>query len=354
MTLASAARALTTHWTRELSQKAFVPRAGWAAPAPLPKGGYARADLWINHGADDGPARWRPSGVAPQPLRAAVFFVHPTSCWDREHWNGELGGALIERATTAFVRHLVSPFGEATELWVPRYRQATFGAFLGDHPEAERALDLAYSDVEAAFAVFLAGVPADLPIVLAGHSQGAVHLMRLMRDHVAGRPLAARVAAAYVVGWPISLAHDLPLMGLPACTAPDQPGCVLSWLSFGDPADPALLLDAYARRAGLDGQSRAGSPFLCVNPISGRQNDEAPASANLGSLLPAGARLAPGLVGTRCGADGLLHISAPPLMKALALPGNNYHIHDIPLFWANLRADVARRVAAWRAQGGTI
>ena len=32
------------------------------------------------------------------------------------------------------------------------------------------------------------------------------------------------------------------------------------------------------------------------------------------------------------------------------LPGNNYHVYDIPLFWANLQADVARRMAAWTPQ----
>ena len=33
-------------------------------------------------------------------------------------------------------------------------------------------------------------------------------------------------------------------MSLPACTAPQQRGCVLSWQSFGDPANPDLILDA--------------------------------------------------------------------------------------------------------------
>jgi hypothetical protein len=31
------------------------------------------------------------------------------------------------------------------------------------------------------------------------------------------------------------------------------------------------------------------------------------------------------------------------------LPGNNYHVYDIPMFWMNLRRDVATRLAAWRA-----
>jgi hypothetical protein len=34
-------------------------------------------------------------------------------------------------------------------------------------------------------------------------------------------------------------------------------------------------------------------------------------------------------------------------MGPFVAPGNNYHVYDIPLFWANIRADFARRVGAW-------
>jgi hypothetical protein len=32
-------------------------------------------------------------------------------------------------------------------------------------------------------------------------------------------------------------------------------------------------------------------------------------------------------------------------MGPYVLPGNNYHVYDYPLFWANVRADVL-----WRTQ----
>jgi hypothetical protein len=45
----------------------------------------------------------------------------------------------------------------------------------------------------------------------------------------------------------------------------------------------------------------------------------------------------------------VLLIGPPPQMGGYVLPGNNYHVYDLPLFWANTRADVIRRVAAWKA-----
>ena len=57
----------------------------------------------------------------------------------------------------------------------------------------------------------------------------------------------------------------------------------------------------------------------------------------------------PGAVSARCDASGLLLIGDPPELGPYVLPGNNYHVYDIPLFWANLRRDFGRRVGAWLA-----
>ncbi|MDE2403829.1 MAG: DUF3089 domain-containing protein [Sphingomonadales bacterium] len=342
-------------WAGTLSEIAFVPSTPFEAPAPLSADAYAATGRWVARPGQAGPTAWLPRGAtAGAKLDARVFYVHPTSLFDRTRWNAALSDPAVDAVTDAFVRAQASAFN-AGEVWAPRYRQATFGAMLTAKPEGRRALDVAYGDVRAAFAAFLRADRGEGPIVLVGHSQGALLLMRLLRDEVAGKPVAARVAAAYVVGWPVSIAHDLPAMGLPACTGPDQPGCVLSWMSYAEPADVSATLAVYAREPGLDGASRRGSPIFCVNPLTGAPGTAAPASANRGTLLPeagpAGAALAAGIVPARCGPQGFLLIGPGPQMGAEVMPGNNYHVYDIPLFWANVRADVARRVAAWRAAG---
>jgi hypothetical protein len=343
-------------WSGKLTEIALVPDKGFTQPAPVAANRYAEFKMWISRperGTDD-PARWLPQGAAAggEPIKAAVFFVHPTSYLEKANWNAPLDDPGSRDLADTMVRGMASPFNQAAQLWVPRYRQATFGAFLSDKPEALQALDLAYGDVAAAFDEFLAKVPAGDPIVLAGHSQGAYHLRRLLQERIAGKPLAQRIAAVYAIGWPVSLDHDLPLLGLPACAAPNQSGCVVSWLSYGEPADPAMTLTAYARRPALDGQSPGGSAFLCSNPLTGGVGGSAPASANLGTAKPdkdvTTATLVTGGVPAECRTDGFLSVGAAPDMGAYVLPGNNYHIYDIPLFWANLRADFAKRVQAWK------
>ena len=93
----------------------------------------------------------------------------------------------------------------------------------------------------AAYEEFLREAPADRPIILAAHSQGSLHLMRLLQERIRGAPEAERIVAVYLVGWPVSVTADLPALPFPACAAPDQARCILSWQSYAEPADPSQM-----------------------------------------------------------------------------------------------------------------
>jgi len=384
-------------WSREATEIAFVPRGEFVAQEPLAANAYNDPAMWYSRpgiGISD-PARYEPAiaetvtdpaartpssespaaerGLAGSRLAVessrigdaaraddappfAVFFVHPSSyiplaLTEQANWNAAPGDVTAETRARLFIKGMASAFNRADEIWAPKYRQAVAGAFLTDKPEASQAIDAAYADVREAFRFFLASAPKDKPIVLAGHSQGALHILRLLRDEVAGKPVRRRIAAVYAVGWPISIEHDLPTLPLPACAAPTQAACIVAWSSFAEPADPALLLSRYSRTPGFDGQPRGEGPILCVNPLTGGTGGTAPASANLGTLVPrddlSGGDLVAGAVGARCDARGLLLIGDPPRLGQGVLPGNNYHVYDIPLFWKNLQGDVVRRVSAW-------
>jgi hypothetical protein len=314
---------------------------------------YALASSWLARpGLADDPALWLPDGVVNATTgSAAVFYIHPTTYLERDRWNAPLtAGGDTQFRTTLFVQSQASAFNGAGQVWAPRYRQAAFGAFLLDSEDAQSALDLAYRDVLAAFDQFLREA-GDRPIVLAGHSQGALHLERLLRERIAGKPIAKRIVAAYVVGWPVSVSADLPALGLPACTAPDEAGCILSWLSFGEPANPDLILDEWDHSRGLTGADRRREDALCVNPISGAKDARAAARDNPGTLVPSSdlksATLQASTVGGHCDKGLLIVDGAIPPLGPYVLPGNNYHVYDYALFWGAIRRDAERRLAAW-------
>lgn len=351
-------------WGQKLLAVVMIPKAHFTVQPPLSPADYAKRSMWLarpDMGAAD-PALWLPpSVVRTEPGSAAIFYVHPTSYlapFTSAHWNDTLTDKDSDTIAQRLTKGQASAFNTVGQIWAPRYRQAHFGAFLTESDDATRAINAAYHDVAAAFDAFLAANPSG-PIILVGHSQGSLHLMRLMKEKIAGKPAAARIAAAYLAGWPVSITADIPAMGLPACQTAQQAGCILSWQSFAEPAETSPVTQAYARYRGLTGADRTGTPMLCTNPLTGRSDSAAPASANLGTLVqadPAGnkqSELVKGAVGARCGNGknaGYLLIGEPPELGPYVLPGNNYHVYDYALFWANIRADAQKRLATYLKQ----
>jgi len=130
---------------------------------------------------------------------------------------------------------------------------------------------------------------------------------------------------------------------IPICTGPEQTGCLISWCTFAEGADPGAY---WVGDEGADGQP------VCVNPLSWRCDEiRVDASANRGSIaVPAlgGPRTPrPGRAGARC-ADGLLWVDpdALPGLLRLHLDGD-WHAHDYALFYMNVRENSQRRLDAF-------
>lgn len=343
-------------WGDQVLVRMATPRGHYQEPVKGTEPDYSKEASWLaKPGMAQDPSDWIPEGVigttTGQP--AATFYVHPTTYLERDRWNAplDLQGEPSNRARL-FVESQGGAFNSVSDVWAPRYRQAAYGAFLLKNDDAERALDLAFRDVLAAFDAFMAAQPAGKPVILAGHSQGSLHLLRLLAERKAA--LSNRLVAAYVAGWPVGLTSDLPATGLPACAAPDQAGCVLSWQSFRDPANTGLVTKAWVGTEGLTGAPRTREDLLCTNPLTGTRAGIAPPAENNGTLVPNGdlssAALELGRVGARCERGFLLIDGEVPNLGSYVLPGNNYHVYDYALFWGSIRADAERRLAAWRAR----
>ena len=333
-----------------------TPQGHYREPAKGSGPDYSSDSAWLaKPGLTDDPSKWLPEGVIATAIDrpAATFYVHPTTYLERDRWNAPLDAAG-EPAIRArlFVESQAGVFNGISEIWAPKYRQAAYGAFLLKNEDAQKALDLAYRDVRAAFDAFLATQPAGKPIILAAHSQGSLHLLRLMAERKGA--MNERLVAAYVGGWPVGLASDLPATGSPACTAPKQTACVLSWQSFKEPANTGLVTQAWVGTEGLTGAPRTRDDMLCTNPLTGTKNGTGPPAANQGTLVPDGgltrATLEPGRVGARCDQGFLIIDGEVPNLGPYVLPGNNYHVYDYALFWGSIRVDAERRLAAWRAR----
>jgi hypothetical protein len=334
---------------------AMQPRGSFAAQTPPPAPDYARPESWAARPERVDPVDTAPPGLTDEQASAPadVFFIHPTTYFSGKAWNaaydaGGTTGAVLE---TGVLRNQASVFTGCCRVYAPHYRQAALYSFRDDNADSLGALDLAYQDVVRAFEHFVKVDSPNRPFILAAHSQGSLHAVRLWQEHIAGTPLQARMVVAYIVGYmiPTELVKD----GLPVCEAPTQTGCVAGWRTY----QSGVAVGHQAPRVWLHGAyvPTAEHQSVCTNPLT---FSAAPAQAaeNLGSLamrrrsgatLPA---LVPGIVGARC-QDGYLLIDEPtdPAFHTSWMGKGNYHVLDYGLFYLNLRNNAVARVRAFVA-----
>lgn len=331
----------------QLLQMAVSPSISFAESPQAPAPDYSRQESWVARpDIADNPALWTPAGIrrAPHPA-AAVFFISPTAFMQRGRWNAPLDDAATNERLDMFARGQASVFNGVGDIWIPRYRQATLGAFYKPGPDAAKALALAFGDVSRAFDAFLAAQPADRPIILAGHSQGSLHLLHLLKQRAGS--MGGRLVAVYAAGWPVAMPQDATTLGLTPCTDPAQAGCLLSWQSFAHDGDLEAALAEFAMVPDLGGKAIGTRPMLCTNPLTGGAAASAGADRNAGSLFQ-DRTLKPHVAGARCDARGLLLLDpVPTAIGDYVLPGGNFHAYDYNLFWSNLRADAESRLSAW-------
>ncbi|GAK34158.1 hypothetical protein AQ1_02055 [alpha proteobacterium Q-1] len=341
----------------------MIPEQSYSQAPQSPQPDYSLPSSWAARPGADADARVTPQGVAlPDPLAADVFFIHPTTYLGTDYWNAPIDEPSATASIPAVLKAQASPFAASAQIYAPRYRQAAFGAFIAANADTVSALMLAYRDIDAAFDAFLAMRGSDRPFLLVGHSQGALLGSFLLKNRIAGTPLAERMVAAYLPGWTFSLTHDLgALPGMGACENALDTGCVLSWQSFGEAGNPDYMIKGYQNQVGLDGQLKGQSPMLCINPISWQPNGAAPRSAHLGSVPPVSQPDAalpaplPQALAAECRENGFLYLSPDPgdAFNRFLMPGKNYHVYDIHLFAMDIRANARDRIKAWLLKHAT-
>ena len=251
-----------------------------------------------------------------------VFFVHPTTFNGGVHWNGPVDDAASQKQLMeVMLPNWAGPFHEFGRVYAPRYRQASLYSYLTQRDDAQQARRFAYGDVERAFRTYLAKDNDGRPFILVGVEQGGFLADRLLREIVAPDPaLRSRLVAAYLIRTVVTAQSYGPTAAIPACRVRTQAHCVVGFgvaAKTGAERARELLGRSLLWGANDELETLNGRPALCVNPLTGAQDDAAaPATANLGAAnaagVPWGVRPAilPGQVSAHC-SDGLLRVSRP-------------------------------------------
>lgn len=344
----------------------FRPAFLFEDKAPPPRPDYRLPDTWAAL-----PARQDDADVVPPNTKfseaqataaADVFFIHPTGYAKPDSWNGPIDDPSATRAVALVMKYLASAFNAAARVYAPRYRQATLYAFLDYETDSgTKALDLAYSDVERAFEHYVKSYNQGRPFILAGHSQGSNHGLRLLREKIIGTPLQDRLVAAYLIG--MAIPRNIP--GIQPSRASNDVGCVISWTSFTTNGNPQFLTRDMPIWHGGKYRRCAGLALVQVNPLSWELHGGAvPASVNPGSL-PYYDQFGnpPALIPEVTGADasGLVLVITKPNVPGFpgsgaAIPILNadfgdYHDYDYVLFYESIRRNAIDRVKVLGKKG---
>jgi hypothetical protein len=270
-------------------------------------------------------------------LLADVFFIHPTiydNDADTASWNAWLNDEKVNTETdNTTILLQASVFNGSSRVFAPRYRQANMEVFykMGT-PRATEAFDLAYSDIKTAFQYYLKNENKGRPIIIAGHSQGALHAIRLLKEFFDGSPLQKQLVCAYIPGYRIK-SEDF--KSIPVGTTPNQTGCFLGWRSYLKGELPKKL------------EPEKGNS-VCVNPLTWTTSTEWASPQLHQGIMLGFESIIPNTVSAGIEPNmKILWVDIPPQILEMLEKKKDLHIYDFNLFWMNIRENVKLRIDVW-------
>ena len=293
---------------------------------------YADAENWAYYGIGEN-------------KDADLFLICPTV-----DMNDEFNMSLEDEETKAnFLGALNMERGiyeDSTRMYAPYYRQAAMKVYSLDREAWEPYMELAYSDVSAAFSYYLEHENQGRPIILAGFSQGADMCYRLLEEYFGDEALYDQLVAVYAIGWPCTeeLAEKYPQIK-PAQGA-DDIGVVVSF-------------DCEAPEVTESFINPAGQRACAINPLSWRTDETAAdRSENLGACFTDYSGEIRSEQEALCGcyldpSRGVVKVTDvdtadyPSIVPGL--PDGAYHVYDYQFFFRNLQQNVADRIGSYLA-----
>jgi hypothetical protein len=319
-----------------------------------------------------------------------VFYIHPTLYGEKPttiyKWNHDLHDAKlnkeIDEVATKFQG---STFNGAGKLYVPRYRQAHYSVFLTQHLDDKKAaLNVAYSDIDAAFTYYLENYNHGRPFIIASHSQGTIHAARLLKYRIIGTKLQQQLVVAYLPGMAVPK-DSLP--GLPVCQEPNSIGCFTSWstyernfiptsyfnglnnavcvnpitwkfedsLTLGIPQNTTLEIvgmNTLDSNYGVGTSSTQQKPIVNSEPPLPKRGSYCPKEMHRGAVLKPFGKVYPQISDAQV-FGGLLWITKPKFPGAFLYRSPNFHSGDINLFYIDIRENAILRAKTFVQQNNT-
>ena len=256
-----------------------------------------------------------------------------------------LQGVQEEYATQASV------FEDSTNVFVPYYRQVGL-RFAGETAKQSGDIDAAlsgtaYDDICAALDCYFENCNGGRPFIFAGHSQGSAMVRYVLKHYFKDHPeYYERMVAAYAIGFSITKDDLETYPHMKFATGESDTGVIISWNTEG--------------KKNVEEKAYNGPVLpnaISINPLNWKLDDTyAPASENLGSYMEIGESGQYEI--TDIGADAqvitdrgvvLTHANSAPIALTEYFGPQSFHDDDYTFYYNNIKDNVAKRIAAYKA-----
>ncbi|MBQ3425844.1 MAG: DUF3089 domain-containing protein [Clostridia bacterium] len=254
-------------------------------------------------------------------------------------------GVLGEYVTQASV------YEDSTNVFVPYYRQSSMryaGEVAAETGDIDAAISgISYDDVTAALDYYFENYNEGRPFIIAGHSQGSsmvkLVLKKYFKEH---SDYYERMVAAYPIGFSITKDDLEQYPHLKFATGETDTGVIISWNTEG----PKNVEENAKNVVVLPNA-------ISINPLNWKLDETyASASENLGSLVLN--KDATGYEIADIGADAQIDLArgvivtnakADPVDMVEYFGPASFHDSDYPFYYNNIKDNVAKRIAAFKA-----
>ena len=195
------------------------------------------------------------SGIDQNNSPVDVFFVHPTGYLKGDYWTDPLEekSATMEN-TQWMMANQASAYNGCCSVYAPHYRQASIYSYFGSDELRAEVHNFVYQDVKKSFEYFIDNFSNGRPFIIASHSQGTHHSIRLLAEEIDSSDLYPRMVGAYIIGGMISKDWMSSMENIGVCESAEQLGCLVHWDTMNV--------------AQINKDMPLYSNNICVNPIS--------------------------------------------------------------------------------------
>ena len=304
------------------------------------------ATSWRAEAADySRPENWAycESGESEKPVD--VFFVCPLVLFgNQENRNMDFADTQARANFVGAVNMERGIYDADARFFAPYYGMAGLSVYEMPESEGEKYLKLAYKDVRAAFLYYLAKYNDGRPFILAGFSQGADHVLRLMKEFFRDEELQDNLVAAYPIGWRVTVEELRAAPYLHFAESERDTGVIVTF----NTEEPSVAWSPIIPE---------GVRALAINPLNWRTDwKEADKSLNKGAcfvdvsgnIVKEIPHLTGAYIDMKRGALKAPDVSPEKYPSGLSIfPQGVYHIYDYQFFYRNLQENVAARIEAY-------